>query len=202
MSDFIPPSDSEFRAWHDNATIHARDPVNCVSPEDLAQLEADNAELHSADQTLNLVIAEHKQAVAHKNTVHERAKHNSRLIMNRVKAHQKFTPAVGALLRLQGRASTVNLADAKPNLTALDHSDGEIELNCLKLTSDVVNIYYLPEGETRWVLLASTSVLPYFDRRPLLVPGKPELRRYIAVYVLKNQEVGHFSDEVVVNCAP
>lgn len=30
--------------------------------------------------------------------------------------------------------------------------------------------------------------------------GKPELRHYKAVYVLNDQEVGNFSDEVIVNC--
>ena len=38
--------------------------------------------------------------------------------------------------------------------------------------------------------------------RPLLAAGKPELRKYKAVYVLSDEEIGLFSDEVVVNCAP
>ncbi|WP_295456073.1 hypothetical protein [uncultured Thiodictyon sp.] len=202
MSDFVPPSHSAFIGWHDNATAQAKDPESCVAPEDLAQLEADNAELHSADTALNLAVTMHKQAVAHNNTVHERAERNVRLIMHRVKAHQKFTPAVSARLRLQGPALSVKLAESKPNLAGADHSDGEVELTCLKLTSDGVNIYCQREGDAGWVLLGFTTVLPYFDRRPLLVPGKPELRRYTAVYVVKNKEIGQFSDEVVVNCAP
>jgi hypothetical protein len=35
-----------------------------------------------------------------------------------------------------------------------------------------------------------------------LVATKPELREYKAVYVLSDAEIGFFSDEVVVNCAP
>jgi len=35
-----------------------------------------------------------------------------------------------------------------------------------------------------------------------LVAIKPELREYKAVYVLNDAEIGFFSDEVVVNCAP
>jgi hypothetical protein len=38
--------------------------------------------------------------------------------------------------------------------------------------------------------------------RPLLVATKPELREYKTVYVLNDAEIGLFSDEVVVNCAP
>jgi hypothetical protein len=33
-------------------------------------------------------------------------------------------------------------------------------------------------------------------------PGKPQLREYECVYVLNDEEIGLFSDEVVVNCAP
>jgi len=35
-----------------------------------------------------------------------------------------------------------------------------------------------------------------------LVATKPELREYKAVYVQNDAEIGLFSDEVVVNCAP
>jgi hypothetical protein len=43
---------------------------------------------------------------------------------------------------------------------------------------------------------------PYIDNRPLLVATKPELREYKCVYVLNDEEIGLFSDKVVVNCAP
>ena len=43
---------------------------------------------------------------------------------------------------------------------------------------------------------------PYIDNRPLLVATKPELHEYKAVYVQNDAEIGLFSDEVVVNCAP
>lgn len=40
------------------------------------------------------------------------------------------------------------------------------------------------------------------DNRPLLAAGQPELREHKAVYVQSDEEVGLFSDEVMVNCAP
>jgi hypothetical protein len=46
------------------------------------------------------------------------------------------------------------------------------------------------------------AVPPYMDNRPLLVTGKPELREYKAVFVVADQEVSQFSDEITVNCAP
>src|SRR3989442_15979921 len=53
-----------------------------------------------------------------------------------------------------------------------------------------------------FVFLARDTASPYIDNRPLLVATKPELREYKAVYVQNNPEIGLFSDEVVVNCAP
>jgi len=40
------------------------------------------------------------------------------------------------------------------------------------------------------------------EEGPLLVATKPELREYKCVYVLNDEEIGLFSDEVMVNCAP
>jgi len=39
------------------------------------------------------------------------------------------------------------------------------------------------------------------DNRPLLQTGKPELRRYTTVFMLKDQEIGQYSDDLVINCA-
>ena len=57
-------------------------------------------------------------------------------------------------------------------------------------------------GDTDFKFLARDTVPPYVDNRPMLVAGKPELREYKAVYVVSDAEIGLFSDEVVVNCAP
>jgi hypothetical protein len=40
------------------------------------------------------------------------------------------------------------------------------------------------------------------DTRPLLVAGKPELRQYRAIYVVGDEEVSQFSDDLTVNCSP
>ncbi len=52
--------------------------------------------------------------------------------------------------------------------------------------------------------MSKTDFIPSsdVDNRPLLHTDKPEIRRYAGVFMLKNQEIGQYSDEVVVNCAP
>src|SRR5437016_9611964 len=82
-------------------------------------------------------------------------------------------------------------------------SGGVVELDFDKSISDGVNIYANPEGfRGDFVFLARDTASPYIDNRPLLVATKPELREYKAVYVQSDAEIGLFSDEVVVNCAP
>ncbi len=79
---------------------------------------------------------------------------------------------------------------------------GVVELDFDKSISDGVNIYAKRDGDADFVFLARDTASPYIDNRPLLVATKPELREYKAVYVQSDVEIGLFSDEVVVNCAP
>jgi hypothetical protein len=58
------------------------------------------------------------------------------------------------------------------------------------------------DGDADFVLLARDTQTPYVDNRPLLDPTKPEIREYKAMFVLGDEEIGLFSHELVVNCAP
>ena len=80
--------------------------------------------------------------------------------------------------------------------------DGQIQINFNKLTSDGVNMYSKRDGDADFVFLARDTQTPYVDTRPLLVPGKPEIREYKAMFVLGDEEICVFSHELVVNCAP
>jgi fibronectin type 3 domain-containing protein len=77
-----------------------------------------------------------------------------------------------------------------------------VVLSYQKTKSDGINIYAQRDNEAEFVFLARDTQTRYVDNRPLLAAGKPELRRYTVVYVVKDQEVGNFSDELVVSCAP
>jgi hypothetical protein len=80
---------------------------------------------------------------------------------------------------------------------------GVVELDFDKSISDGVNMN--PESfRGDFVFLARDTGSPYIDNPDAsgLVATKPELREYKAVYVQSDAEIGLFSDEVVVNCAP
>ena len=65
-----------------------------------------------------------------------------------------------------------------------------------------MNIYSKRDGDVDFIFLARDTQTPYLDNRPLKVAGKPEIREYKAMFVVGDQEIGIFSNELVVNCAP
>ena len=89
-----------------------------------------------------------------------------------------------------------------PTLTGTPQPDGVVELDFSKEGSDGVNIYCQRDGDATFVFLARDTSSPYVDNRPLLVAGKPEVRRYRCRYIIGDQEVGLPSDEVVVTAQP
>jgi hypothetical protein len=93
------------------------------------------------------------------------------------------------------------MTTAKVDLTATILAHGT-ELGFTKLKSDGVNLYTKRDGDADFEFLAHDTVSPYVDNRPLLVPGKPEVRYYKAIYVVNDEEVGYFSDVVVVTVYP
>ena len=203
-ADFLPTSDADFVAWHDNfrAVAQSSQAGANLSDADKALIESDNAELHAKIAAANLAAAAHKQATAEKNDTHDRAAGNARAIARRIKAQTDYQPALGSLFGIEGPDVTVDLTHAKPHLSCVDKTAGAVEIGFNKLKSDGICLYCQREGDADWIALGHPTLSPFIDNRPLLQANKPELRRYAAVFMLKNQEVGQYSDEAVVNCAP
>ena len=203
-TDFIPSTDSEFVAWHDNFKVaaQAKQAEGGILAEDVIQIENDNGELHAKLAAKTLAAAAHKQATAEFQAIHERAEANSRGVARRVKAQATYQPGLGAFFGIEGPDASVDLANAKPHLSGVDLTGGKVEIRFNKLKSDGICLYCKREGDADWIVVAHPTVSPFVDNRPLLHADKPEIRRYTGVYMQKNQEIGQYSDEVVVNCAP
>lgn len=115
--------------------------------------------------------------------------------MRRAKAHPNSKDATGRLLGIVGADSRADPPSYKRTLTAVDQTGGIVQLKFNKYESDGINHYCQREDHAGLILLARATISPYVDNRPLLVAGKPELRRYTAVHLLGEMEVGQFSDE-------
>ena len=203
-SDFIPRGDAEFLLWHDHflATAIARQAEAGLSDAELAAHQADNADFRAKLAAKNLADATVKKASAEKGDSRRRIEGNVRASARRIKAAAGYSEPLGHAFRIVGAEDSTDLGQAKPALTATDKGAGQVVLEFVKSKSDGINIYGKREGEADFTFLARDTASPYVDSRPLAVPGKAEVRRYAAVYVLADEEFGLRSDERVVTCSP
>jgi hypothetical protein len=103
---------------------------------------------------------------------------------------------------IESSGTKADTATLKPVITASDLTGGVVEISFVKGDSDGINIYRKREGDADYVLIGRDNSPPFRDETPLAVPGKAELRTYAVVYVKKDAEIGQFSDDVVISCAP
>ena len=203
-NDFIPPQDPNYLAWHDQfkTGVLAQAATFGLVAADTTPITNDNTDFHTKITNLNATSAIAKQAVADKNISRRNSEGRARALARRIKAHPAYTVALGSLLGIVGADDATDLTASQPDITGNDRTGGQVEIGFNKLTSDGVNIYSKRDGDVDFVFLARDTATPYLDTRPLKVPGKPEIREYKAMFVLNDEEIGIFSHELVVNCAP
>jgi hypothetical protein len=201
MSDFVPTTDNDLLVWVDHF-ITQISVDNEIAVVDLTALTAAKADFHTKVDHLNDAAAQAKQATADKNDSRNHIVNLIRSEARRIKARSSYSDGQGAQLGIVGARDSHDLSTSRPELSGIDQTNGVVTLNFSKFNSDGVNIYSKRDGDADWVLLNRASISPFIDTRPLLQVGKPELRDYCAIYILKDKEIGHYSNEVVINCTP
>lgn len=199
-STFIPQSDHDFLIWMEHFIANLTPDLGTAA--DLAALKAAFEVFSSKITQSTAAAASAKQATAEKNDSRDNSESLIRAMAKQIKARNDYTEGLGAQLGIIGPEHLFDLTTAHPDLTGIDQTSGRVIIYFTKANSDGVNIYSQRENDTDWVLLIRATTSPYIDNRPLLQIGKPELRRYTAVYMLKDQEIGQFSDDLVITCAP
>ncbi|WP_446808088.1 hypothetical protein ACH50O_12325 [Methylomonas sp. 2BW1-5-20] len=200
-STFIPAADHDFLVWFDHFLANLT-PERGVAADNLTSLKSASDDFHAKTAFANNAAATAKQATADKNDSRRLAESLIRAEVRRIKARADYTGGLGAQLGIEGAEYTNDLATSNPNLNGVDQTGGKVSLSFTKYNSEGINIYCQRDGDADWVLLGRATVSPFADNRPLLQPGKPELRRYTAIYMVKDKEVGQFSNDLVINCAP
>lgn len=203
-SDYIPHPDNDLLVWHDRfkSNLQLKHTDLGLTKEDMLMIDADNNDLHAKITAASTAAAAARHATSEKSASRDTAEEHVRAFTRRIKAHPAYTEAMGNLLGIIGAENSLDLANSKPTLSGKDQSSGVVILKYVKSKSDGVNIYSQRENDADFVFLTRNNSPSYTDNRPLLVQGKPELRRYTAVYVVNDAEVGLFSDELVISCAP
>ncbi len=202
--DYIPTRDNDFQNWHDQyqAGVTALATTFGLTPADTAAVANDNADFHTklanAIQTANAA----KEATKDKKASRTRIERSIRALTRRIKAHPAYTTALGVQLGVEGPETANDLSNSQPQLWLVDHGGGKVEVQFTKSGSDGVNLYSQRDGETDFVFLTRNTNSPYLDKRPLLAAGKPEVRRYKAIFLEGDAEIGGWSDIVTIACRP
>ena len=200
-ANYIPAADQDFHAWFEHLANSLTTAAGVTST-DITALQAAQTDFSSHMTNTTSTAALAKQATNNKIDSRHQAEDLIRTLVRRIKAHSDYTSGMGAQLGIIGTGKQHDLANTHPVLKAKDLTGGKVNLSYTKYHSDGINIYCQREGDADWVLLARATVSPYMDTRPVLQVGKPDLRRYRAKYMLKDQEIGHYSDDVIISCAP
>ena len=201
--DYIPYQDDQFLTWHD-AFKAAATPIAAtvsLSATDLAAIAADNAAIHAKVAAAMTATGTAQSATADKVATRKTVEANTRNLANRVKLHKNYTATIGEQLGIEGAVDATDLSTANPQLKVKSQPNAVAELTFVKSKADGVNIYSQREGDTDWKFLARDTFSPYVDNRPLLVAGKPEVRRYKARLLVNDQEIGEPA-EITVTVRP
>jgi hypothetical protein len=111
-----------------------------------------------------------------------------------------FSCSIPASLGIAGPEDPTEITAIAPDISGEDKRGGVVEIDFNLANSEGVNIYSRRDGVFKF--LARDTVPPYVDNRPMLVPGKPEPREYKAVFVVADEEVSQFGNEITANRAP
>ncbi len=201
--DYIPRPDLDYLAWHDQFET-ALGSVGAglgVTPAEITEIGDDNADLHTKGTASNAASAAAKQATADFRSTRIPSEKRVRNLAQRVKRHPGYTEAIGQQLGIIGPEDSTDLNNAKPTLTGRVLGNSEVEIAFNKSVSSGVSIYGQRGAETGWTWLARDTQSPYVDNRPLLVATQPENRRYRARYLVGDDEVGLWSDDLSVTAA-
>lgn len=120
-----------------------------------------------------------------------------RLKISRIKTESGYTESIGRDLGIIGSSDLIDYNEYKSSLKATVFPK-YINLEFVKKGIDAVNIYVRLKGETVWRFLARDTRSPYHDIEDLKTAGVPEVREYMCIGVVGDEEIGQESDVVSV----
>ena len=103
-------------------------------------------------------------------------------------------PSIQEQLEWVGGSSEFDPDTARPTIT-VEAQLGRIKIEGRKPGFEAVNVRYRKKGEVQCRLIAVRKRrFPYYDEAPLAVPTTPEVREYMAIGVLADDETGQPSE--------
>ena len=117
-----------------------------------------------------------------------------RASIKRAKTNAACTPAIQTQLDWIGAAHTPHPGTSRP-LIEVEAQRGRVKITGKKPGFEAVNIYSRKKGDVEWKLIAVRKrKFPYYDETPLAVAHTPEVREYMAIGVVNDEEIGEMSE--------
>ena len=117
-----------------------------------------------------------------------------RAAIKRAKTSPACIPSIQEQLDWVGAAQNTDPATARPSITA-EAQRGRVKIDGRKPGFEAVNLYARKKGDVQWKLIAVRKrKFPYYDESPLAVAGTPEVREYMAIGIVKDEETGQPSE--------
>lgn len=192
--DFLPKTQDAYLKWHDGLKVAVTATTPGCTAADVTMLAADNADLHAKMTAATNADNAAKAAHTELNDIMSNSQDHARQLAKRIKVNTAYTAALGQKLQIEGVEDSVDMSQQSPTLGVTEKSGGVVEVDFNKMNAEGVHLYGQRDGEAGFSYLASETHSPYVDNRPLLTAGKPESRKYKAVFFLGKSEIGLESD--------
>lgn len=219
--DYMPSTDKDKSVWLKNfaGKLPAYSSVLQISDDEIQSINNDaNAFAYTLD-CMEMVKTYNLQMTAYKDTLRDGASKGDkvnlpmplalppappvveggvfvrirRLVQN-IKTQKAYTDDIGKALGLIGETTTIDYNSLKPELKTM-LTGGKVVVKWKRGKADSINMY-VKRGTNDFVLAGNDAKPPYDDPTPL--PAEATTWIYKAMYVVKDQEVGQFSNEVSI----
>lgn len=196
MADYLPKDDAGLNLWLGNfqAKLATHGATVGLTAGEITTTSGQCTDIATEINNAVSKKADAQNAVAAKETMKKDTLPLLRNTIKRMKTHSGYTEAIGQALGIIGGDEAL---PSKPGLKA-KATPNFVDLGFTKKGLDGVNIYGRLKGQTTWTFLARDTQTPYHDTRPLAAPGVPEVREYMCIGVIADEEVGEESDIVSV----
>lgn len=197
MTDYIPQSYKNLRDWltlqQTELTAPLATTVGMTTAERDAYLAAVGALLPKVSEIVDL-MQQLEEKSADFQPLLEAQTALIRAAVKRAKTSPGCTPGIQAQLEWVGDSETFDPATARPRIEA-EAQRGRVRINGRKPGFEAYNLYFRKKGDVQWKLIATRKRrFPYYDEAPLAVPNTPEVREYMAIGVIADEETGQTSE--------
>ena len=196
-ADYIPLSYANLKAWLEKQieilTAILAASIGMTVDDRTAYLAAVNAILVPVSEIVDLMEQLEEKTAAFPDILDAQIP-ILRVHIKRGKTSPNCTADIQTQLDWVGPTVNNDPETSRPKIN-IEAQRGRVKISGNKPGFDAVNIYRRIKGQVQWQLIAVRKRrFPFFDESDLAVPNTPEVREYMAIGVVNDEEIGQMSE--------